>query len=98
MLDPSPPPIDEVSDKTLHFLGFVAVSFATLGFCRSLREFALAGLLCAATGVMLEFGQALVPSRAFEPGDIVANLSGATVGTLLAVTVFILLQRRWRYA
>lgn len=98
MLDPSPPAINELSDKSLHFLSFFAVSLATIGFCRSVKEFLAAWLICALAGVALEFAQALIPTRAFEAGDIVANLSGAATGTLLALAVFTILQRRLRFA
>lgn len=98
MLDPSPPAINELSDKTIHFLSFVAMSAATVGFCRSIREFVAAGLFCAAAGVAFELGQSLIPTRAFEHGDIVANLSGTAVGMLLAIAAFGILNRRWRFA
>jgi VanZ family protein len=87
MLDPSPPPVDIVSDKVIHFASFVVVSFAALAFCRSDRQLAAAGMLCAVAGVGLEIGQYFVPSRVFEWGDMAANLGGTVLGILLAALV-----------
>lgn len=87
MLDPSPPVVRAVSDKAIHFASFVAVSFATIAFCRSDRQLAAAGMLCAVAGVGLEIGQYFVPGRAFEWGDIAANLGGTVTGVLLAALV-----------
>ena len=84
MLDPSPPPVKGVSDKIIHFASFFVVSFAAIAFCRSDRQLAWAGILCAVAGVGLEVGQYFIPSRAFEWGDIAANLGGTVVGILLA--------------
>lgn len=98
MLDPSPPALSELSDKTLHFLSFFAVSLATVTFCRSLRELTLAGAFCGLAGIALELAQSLVPARTFEPGDIMANLAGTGLGIALAAALLLLLGRRWRYA
>ena len=84
MLDPSPPQIKVVSDKTIHFASFFIVSFATIAFCRAGRELALAGAVCAVAAVGFETAQYFIPARAFEWGDIAANLGGTGSGILLA--------------
>ena len=84
MLDPSPPLIGAVSDKTIHFLSFCAVSFAAVAFCRSSVQLAMAGVVCAVAGVGFEIAQYFMPPRGFEWGDIAANLGGTVTGILLA--------------
>jgi VanZ family protein len=93
MLHPAPPPIDAVSDKTIHFLSFCAVSFAAVAFCRSGRQLAMAGAFCAVAAVGFETAQYFIPARAFEWGDILANVGGTTTGILLAALVLGGLQR-----
>ena len=93
LLDPSPPAIRGVSDKTIHFLSFVAVSFAAVGFCRSGWQLALTGAFCAMAGAGLEAAQYVLPGRAFEWADMAANLGGAATGTLLAALSLSGLQR-----
>ncbi len=93
MLDPAPPAIEVVSDKTVHFLSFVAVSFAALAFCRSGRQLVMSGIFCAVAGLGFETAQYFIPARAFEWADIAANLGGATIGSLLAALALGALQR-----
>jgi VanZ family protein len=93
MLDPAPPAIKAVSDKTIHFLSFVAVSFAAVAFCRSGKQLAVAGVFCAVAGVGFETAQYFIPARSFEWGDIAANLGGTATGSLLAALALGVLQR-----
>jgi VanZ family protein len=96
MLDPAPPPVGGLSDKVIHFLSFVAVSLATVTFCRTLRQFVLAGLWCVLAGIGLEVAQRLTATRRFEWADMAANLSGTAVGIVLAVLLLLVLQGRWQ--
>lgn len=96
MLDPSPPKLQDVSDKSLHFASFFVMSLAAVGFCRSLRQLAAAALVCAVAGVAIEAAQLLVPSRNFQWSDIVANLSGTASGLVLAGLLLAFHQRRRR--
>jgi len=73
-----------VSDKAIHFASFVAVSFAAIAFCRSGRQLALTGFVCASAGVALEVAQYFIPTRGFEWADMAANLGGTVTGILLA--------------
>ena len=93
MLDPAPPIVQAVSDKTIHFLSFVGISFGTVAFCRSAGQLAMAGAFCAVAGVGFETAQYFIPTRAFEWGDIAANLGGAITGILLAGLALGALQR-----
>lgn len=87
MLDPSPPSLRGVSDKAVHFASFFVVSVAAIAFCRDHRQLAAAGIVCAVAAVGLEVAQYFIPSRAFEWGDIAANLGGTVTGILLAAVV-----------
>lgn len=93
MVDPAPPTLAIVSDKAIHFASFVAVSFAALAFCRSGRQLAAAGVFCALAGVGFELVHYAMPARAFELGDIAANVGGAVTGILLAALSLGFLQR-----
>jgi VanZ family protein len=96
MLDPTPPPVGRVYDKAIHFASFLAVSLATVTFCRTLRQFALTGLWCVFAGIGLEVAQQLTATRHFEWADMAANLSGAALGLVLAVLLVMVLQGRWQ--
>ena len=81
MLSPSPPDLAGQSDKLVHFTGFLVISFAMLGFCRSGGQLLAAGALCLAAAVSLELAQGLVPSRTVEAADMLANIAGVVAGT-----------------
>jgi VanZ family protein len=73
-----------VSDKVIHFSGYMVVAF--LAVCAEGR--ARAWKLCAglvAMGIALEFLQELVPGRSSEVLDAVADLGGVLLGLLLAI-------------
>jgi VanZ family protein len=96
MLDPAPPTVGNVSDKLLHFASFLAMGLATGTFCRTLRQFLVAGLCCVLAGIGLEVAQQLTTTRRFEWADMAANLSGAVLGLVVAVLLVLLLQGRWQ--
>jgi VanZ family protein len=95
MLHPAPPQVAGVSDKLAHFLSFALISFATITFCRNLRQFLLAGGFCAFAGVALEAAQGFTATRVFEWADMVANLAGMATGITTAALLLLLLQGRW---
>jgi VanZ family protein len=98
MVSPTPAPVQQLSDKLLHFASFAAISFAALSFCRSLRQLAAASLFCGVAGVLLELAHYFIPSRSFELADMAANLGGTAAGALLALLLLRPLQRRLRFA
>jgi len=85
-LTPAPPaPIDTGWDKANHLLAFVALSAsACLGFPGSrMRLLAVAAALLAFGG-LIELLQMALTSRSAEWGDLLADLAGIALGTLLA--------------
>ena len=95
MLHPAPPQVAGVSDKLAHFLSFALISFATITFCRTARQFLLAGGFCAFAGVGLEVAQGFTAARLFEWADMVANLAGMATGITTAALLLLVLQGRW---
>ncbi|USZ67337.1 VanZ family protein [Halorussus salilacus] len=75
-------------DKWLHLLayaglvGSLAYALATRRDPASAATAALAVLLAFAYGIGIEFGQAVVPTRAFSTGDIAANAVGVALGAV----------------
>lgn len=97
MLDPAAPPLlPHLSDKLVHFVSFLAISLATIGFCRTLRQFLSAGGFCVVAGVALEVAQQLTSARRFEWRDMLANLSGTAVGLVAAMVLLLVLQGVWQ--
>ncbi|WP_132057930.1 VanZ family protein [Halorussus amylolyticus] len=84
-------------DKWLHVLAYggLAGALATaLAPGRGVgRAVVLAAALALAYGVGIEFAQAVVPTRAFSVGDILANVVGVTVGAVCWRTAFAVTQR-----
>lgn len=52
--------------------------------------FIIAGLLCIAYGVMMEYVQKYyVPNRSFDPDDIIADAVGSVLGTVYSIRKYI---------
>ena len=93
LLTPLDMPAPKGSDKLGHLLLFGTLAFMTVGFCRNPRRLgALAGVTLVG-GYLLELGQLLVPSRAYDGLDAVANGAGAALGFALAVMLAQALER-----
>lgn len=76
LLPPRDVPVGDLNDKLLHFLAYAMVGIlATLAFRRTSHRVCCLVLLTL-LGVALEFGQILVPGRAFEMADMAANGCG----------------------
>lgn len=83
-----------LSDKSLHFMGYALMTLVPAGFCRRPRALLAVGAATVAGSALIEGLQHLLPYRSFELLDIVANASGAALGTSLAVLAVTLLARR----
>lgn len=91
LLRPLPFNLPSGSDVIGHFALFGIMSLGIISFAaRGLQIILLAGITVS-LGVVLEFGQAYVPSRYFDVADLVANILGGTIGGLLAHWIF----RNW---
>lgn len=56
----------------------------------NLRYFIVAGLICTAYGIIMEFVQKYyVPNRSFDVGDIIADAVGAALGTFYSIRKYI---------
>jgi len=95
ILDPSPVSIRLVSDKVIHFTSFLAISLASVTFCRTALQLGFATAFCLAAAILLEMTHYVLPSRSFELADMVANLAGTAAGTLTALLLLRMLQRHW---
>ncbi|HET6466903.1 MAG TPA: VanZ family protein [Geminicoccaceae bacterium] len=93
MLRPPPEALAAVSDKLLHFIGYLVMTGATVSFCRSPLGLLRWSLVTLALATALELGQALMPGRSFELHDLFANAAGVAVGYLLAVACLMGLLR-----
>ncbi len=71
--------LPEGADRLEHFFAFalLAMLIHWAGWFR--RPLALAAVLCA-YAVMTELAQMLVPSRIFDPLDLIANVAGMAAG------------------
>lgn len=78
------PPIGS-NDKLLHLLGHGGLAFIG-GFAYSGRVWLLVPAL-AGFGALLEVLQQLVPNRTFDWLDMVANVSGVLLATVLVLVV-----------
>lgn len=74
-------------DKVQHFLVFAGLGFLAL---KSFPNMLLKNMLLTLVmyGFITELGQALIPSRSFSVGDLLADTLGAMI--------IFLLPRRWR--
>lgn len=73
----------EQSDKAVHFLAYGLMAFFWPVSWR--RSFLAAFCLSAGLGLLLEFGQGVLPTgRFFDPWDALANAVGAAIGVYVA--------------
>jgi VanZ family protein len=72
-------PVHPLRDKLLHFGGYAVVSGLAMFAIRSPARQVTCLLLLTVLGIALEFGQMLVPGRAFELWDMAANGCGVFV-------------------
>ncbi len=86
-----------VSDKSLHFVGYVLLSAGAVGFCHDQRRLVLWALFGAATGGALEIAQTFTSDRSGDLLDFAADAAGAALGCLTGqawLTLVIHLSRR----
>lgn len=86
-------------DKWIHIFLFSVMVFSLCwGIYKSnkknphlnLRYFIIAGLICTAYGIIMEFVQKYyVPNRSFDTGDIFADAAGALIGTFYSIRRYI---------
>ena len=76
-----------VSDKVLHFGGYLALSLLPVIGFRDRRRGVVAGLSMFILGLVLEGAQHFAPGRAVEVGDVLANGAGVSCGTLLGLPI-----------
>lgn len=82
LVPPHDVPVADINDKLVHFAAYAVVgTLATLAFRRTSHRVQCL-LLLSLLGVALEFGQTMVPGRAFELSDMAAN----GCGTFAALT------------
>ncbi len=92
-------PLDTVPDlglwdKVNHVMAYAALALAGgLGFT-GLRSLLLVGIGLLILGAGLEIAQAALPSRSPSANDALANLIGISLGSIAAVGVSALLQKR----
>jgi VanZ family protein len=80
-----------VNDKVEHLLAYSALGFLPALILQSRWALGIAAVAMIAMGLVLENLQRLVPGRAFEAGDILAN----TAGVLLGAVVGLAIRRLW---
>ncbi|MFO1035215.1 MAG: VanZ family protein [Geminicoccaceae bacterium] len=86
-LEPNPSLPGDLSDKSCHFLAYAGMTLGTALFCRSARQLLFLATGAVLVGIMLEFGQTLVPSRSFEVADMIANSAGVVAGSVVVATM-----------
>jgi len=82
-MGPPTTPIFEIGlDKFIHLATYLVLAVVPAVFFRSIPALAGVIFLVVALSVGIEFAQDQVPGRLFSLGDVVANLLGASLGTL----------------
>jgi VanZ family protein len=74
-----------VSEKVLHFCIYTWLALLSLIIVRRRPIALLVAFAMVLLGVTLEFGQKLVPGRAFELRDMFVNSLGVLTGVLLGI-------------
>ena len=74
-----------VSQKLLHFCGYTWMAFLALLVIKRRPLAIAAALAMILLGVALEFGQKLVPGRAFEIRDMFINGFGVLTGIAIGI-------------
>ena len=73
-------------DKAQHFIAYFALGAAGgVGFGRAPRGRLVVGLALVALGLALEIVQYALPTRSFDPRDLLANTGGVLVGLAASV-------------
>ncbi len=81
-------------DKLNHVMAYGVLALAGgLGF-RGLRSLLLVGIGLLILGIALEIAQAALPYRSASAYDALANLIGISLGSIAAIGVNALLQKR----
>ncbi len=81
-------------DKWNHVMAYGALALAGgFGF-RGLRSLLLVGIGLLILGIALEIAQAALPHRSASAYDVLANLIGISLGSIAAIGVNALLQKR----
>ena len=93
LLMPLDVPTPGETDKVVHALVFGAMAFTTIAFCRRPRTLALLAATTLAGSFALEAAQLLVPSRGYDPMDLVANGLGAALGFAAALMALRAVER-----
>ena len=71
------------SDKLLHFSGYVIFIISAMLAYGKRRSFVFLFMLLFAYSVLIECIQYFLPYRSFEVKDILANLAGLSVGSVI---------------
>ncbi|MFH1519213.1 MAG: VanZ family protein [Candidatus Omnitrophota bacterium] len=84
----SPKPEFPLQDKIIHSLTYLLLAFLVVNTfsAKQVDQPRLRSLLFAfLLGLFIEIGQYFIPYRSFEAGDILANLFGSILGSLLII-------------
>jgi VanZ family protein len=81
-----------VSQKLLHFCGYTWLALLALLVIKRRPLAVTAALAMILLGVALEFGQKLVPGRAFEIRDMFINGAGVLTGIAIGIPTRRVLQ------
>lgn len=77
----------EGSDKLLHLLAFMCLTFIPVMACKTMRSILLCAMCVMTIGIGIEMAQTYIPSRQAEFMDIVFNTLGVSVGIVMAMTL-----------
>lgn len=87
LLPETKPPSAYEFDKGAHLIAFLSIGFPAWFIARRRRSFLLLVATNLALGIALELLQAAVPGRDFSYFDMLANVVGITVGSLMGAYV-----------
>lgn len=74
-----------ITDKVVHALGYASLAWIPPLIVSALRRVLVAVLSLSALGLLLEFGQKLIPGRTCDMADFLANNVGLALGTLMGL-------------
>jgi len=74
-----------VSQKVLHFCAYTWLALLAVLAVKRRRFVVLAALAMILLGVLLEFGQKLIPGRSFEVRDMFINGAGVLTGIAIGI-------------
>lgn len=84
-LEPQPEMPLDLTDKSWHFLGYLAMSAGIASFCHERRCVLGWTALAVLMGGLIEIAQYFVPGRSSEWGDLLADAGGAVTGAAVAL-------------